>query len=367
MKNLGIITDEEFGTLHEPPFPKPSFLAFENPDRVKFILEFLERKGIFKDERITRVAPEKAEESILTLAHSKYHVNSIKKLSEKGGGIVGDENFVDRDTYHLASKAVGGAIRAVEGILEGEFDHSLALIRPPGHHAIRDKASGLCIFNNIATAILYLRKVKRYRKKIAIVDIDDHFGDGVCQYFYEDPSVLYCSIHEFDFIEWDVGDVDEVGEDEAVGTNVNFPIPPGIIDENFLEFFDVIDPILHQFGPDLVIVATGFDMYFDDPIGSSLLTSKAYYEGAKRLLELSNETCGGKLAFILEGGYSLTGMPYCVHSMIKALLGEEYERPESEYKDFSPQSKRIQVNNMKAALKKALSPYWSFDDATSNT
>lgn len=359
-KKIGIITDIEFGEKHEPPYPKPSFFSFESPLRIKFILEYFKKIDLFKNEQIIKISPYPVGFNVLRLAHSKYFIKSIQKISKRGGGLINDEVFVTGDTYHLARKAVGGAIQAVEKVINGEISQSFAIIRPPGHHATRESASGLCIFNNIANAILYLRKQLNYDKKIAIVDIDDHFGDGLCQYFYEDPSVLYCSIHEFDYIDWDTGDFDELGEDEGEGTNINFPVVSGITNDNFLEFLDIITPVLKQFKPDLIIVAAGFDMYFDDPIGSCNLTSEAYHKFTKSLLQTANETCEGRLAFILEGGYSLVGLPFCIHAVIKALLGHPHEPMETEYSDFSTRSKTPQIDKIKEKLLERLKRYYDF-------
>ncbi len=357
-KKIGILIDEDFAVKNAPPYSKPAFLSHENPFRIKIIVEHLENVKIFKDERIIRFKPREIDEKVLQLAHSKYYINTVKRFSLKGGGLLGDEVFVTQDTYDLAKKAVGGAIRAVEAVLNNEVDQALALIRPPGHHATRENASGLCVFNNIANAILYLRNLN-YKKKIAIIDIDDHFGDGLCQYFYEDPCVLYASIHEFDFIDWDTGDIDELGEDKGEGTNINFPIPSGITDEDFLEWLDIIDPILRQFKPDMIIIAAGFDMYYDDPIGSCLLTSVSYYNFTEKILEIADDVCEGKIAFILEGGYSIIGLPACIHSVIKALLKENYERPDFEYMDFSKKSQKPYIIKIKSALKKLLMDFWT--------
>ncbi len=359
-KKIGIVVDEDFALKHLPPFPRPSFYSYENPYRIKFILDYMDKIELFNDERIIKRVPKDIDESVLELAHSKYYINSIKQLSRKGGGgLLGDEVFVVKDTYSLAKKAVGGAIEAIESVLNKELGQSIALIRPPGHHATREKASGLCIFNNIANAILYLRKRINYKKKIAIIDIDDHFGDGLCQYFYEDPNVLYFSIHEFDFVNGDVGDIDELGEDEGRGTNINFPIPMDLRDNEFLEFMDILEQILKEYRPDLIIIATGLDMYFADPIGNCLLTSISYYKFTEKILKIAEDVCEGKLAFILEGGYSLIGLPVCIDAIIKALLNKEYKRPDFENKAFPVDTKNKEIiDKIKFELKNLLKNYW---------
>ena len=358
-KKVGIILDDDFGFKHIPPYPKPSFISFEHPLRINSILNHLERNGIFKDNRVVKVKPKEIDEAILELAHSKYHIAAIKKISDVGGGLLDDEVFVTDDTFDLAKKAVGGAIEAIEGVVKNRYTQSFALIRPPGHHAYREKSSGLCIFNNIANSILYLRKKLSYNEKIAIIDIDDHFGDGIAQYFYHDPSVLYFSLHEFDFTEGDIGMFDELGQDEGIGKNINFPVPEGITNEDFYYCLDLLEPLLNEFHPSLIIVAAGFDMYYADPIGNCLLTSTAYNHFATKILRIAEDLCEGKISFVLEGGYDVIGLPYCVEAVLKALLNEKYEAPVFE-KDalFLGESNIEDLKKIKKMLTKLLSPYW---------
>jgi len=354
---LGIVTDDAFGLMHEPPYPKPSFISFENPSRISHVVTYLKNQSIFENEQVVRLEPIEIAESDLYLAHSRYHVDSIKRISSLGGGLLEEEVFVTEDTFTLAKMAVGGAIQAILSVISGEINQSFALIRPPGHHALREKSSGLCIFNNIANAIYYVRKYMNYQEKIAIVDIDDHFGDGLARYFYEDPNVLYFSIHEYDYDMGDLGLIDELGSYEGVGKNVNFPVPPGIVNQDFLKLFEIIKPILTEFRPSIIIVAAGFDMYFADPIGNCQLTSITYHQFAKSLLKLSEKICEGKLAFILEGGYSIIGLKYCVLAIIKALLDETYNPPEFENVSL-PNTVSNEVDKIKNMLLKLLTPYW---------
>jgi len=354
---LGIVTDGAFGLMHDPPYSKPSFISFENPSRISHVITYLKKQNIFENGNVLRLEPLDINESALNLAHSHYYIDSIKRISSLGGGLLEDEVFVTEDTFTIAKMAVGGAIQAILSIISGEVNQSFALIRPPGHHALREKASGLCIFNNIANAIYYVRDYMNYQEKIAIIDIDDHFGDGLARYFYEDPNVLYFSIHEYDFEMGDVGLMDELGASEGLGKNINFPVPPGIVNQDFLKLFDVVKPILQEFRPSMIIVATGFDMYFADPIGNCQLTSIAYYQFAKNLLKLSEDICDGKLAFILEGGYSIIGLKYCVLAIIKALLNETYNPPEFENISL-PNVVSNEVDKIRNTLIKLLTPYW---------
>jgi acetoin utilization deacetylase AcuC-like enzyme len=356
---IGIIVDKDFAEKNNPPYPHPIFLSYESPLRIQSILNYLGIKNVFENERVIKFEPNPVEDSTLNLAHSKYHIDSIRNISSRGYGLLGDEVFVTEDTFELAKKAVGGTILAVENVLNQNVNQSIALIRPPGHHALREKASGLCIFNNIANSIIYLREKLQRIIKVAIIDIDAHFGDGLVQYFYEDPSVLYFSVHEFDFVEGDIGFIDELGYGEGLGKSINFPIPPKTPDAHFLTFMDIIEPLLHEFKPEVIIVAAGFDLYFADPIGNGSLTSVSYYNFARKILSLAENICEGKLAFVLEGGYSLIGLPYCVYAVIKGLLGEVYERPDFEKFEISEEEEKEEdIMKIKNSLKSLLSKYW---------
>ncbi|MBY9005715.1 MAG: histone deacetylase [Candidatus Lokiarchaeota archaeon] len=358
-KKIGILTDDDFSNQHQPPYPRPTFFAYESPLRISSIMSYLNTLDIFNNECIIKLSPKLIDESILKLAHSQYHIDLIKRLSESGHGILGEDIFITQDSYSLAKKAVGGAIEAVESVIDRKVDQSFALIRPPGHHAVKDNASGLCIFNNIANSILYLREKKKYKKKIAIIDIDDHFGDGIARYFYDDPDVLYFSIHEFDFLEGDLGYYTELGEGDGLGKNINFPIPVNTTDKDFLEFMKILKPIFTEFNPDLIICAIGFDMHFADQIGNCLLTSKSYYRFTRQILELSEEICDGKLAFILEGGYNLIALPICVNAVIRSLLNEEFSLSKFEdNKYFLKFDNKRKITKIKNDLKDLLKKYW---------
>lgn len=358
-KKIGLIIDKDFGMKHIPPYPHPIFLSYESPMRIESILTYLNKKKILENDNVTIIEPIVIDDYILELAHSKYYIDSVKNLSKLGNGLIGEEVFITEDTYDLAKKAVGGAIIAMEKVINQEVNQSFALIRPPGHHALREIGSGFCIFNNIANAVLYLREKLHFHEKIAIIDIDDHFGDGLVQYFYSDPSVLYFSVHEYDYVEGDIGYINELGEGEGLGRSINFPLPMNSTDNEFLEFMEILEPILKEFDPELIIVAAGFDMYYDDPIGNNLLTSISYNKFAQRILNLAEDICEGKLVFVLEGGYSLIGLPVCIHSIITALLKREFRPPNFEWLDFSNYSNKNQIYKIKTALKKLLSTYWT--------
>ena len=359
-KKIGIVIDDDFSVQHQPPYPHPTFFSYETPLRIRSIMKYIENQELFINKSIVKLSPKLIDESILKLAHSQYHIDTIKRLSKSGHCILGEDIFITHDTYQLAKKAVGGAIEAIESVLDGKVDQSFALIRPPGHHAHRDLASGLCIFNNIANSILYLREKKNYKEKIAIIDIDDHFGDGIARYFYDDPSILYFSVHEFDFLEGDIGYITELGEGDGLGKSINFPIPINTSDDFFLEFMDLLKPILEEFNPDLILVAIGFDMHYADQIGNCLLTSRSYNKFTKQILKISEKICNGKLVFILEGGYNLLALPICFFAVISALLNENLVKFNFEESSFSKSDDMNRILKIKKLLKNLLEKYWKF-------
>lgn len=356
---IGIIFDEDFALKHIPPYPKPAFIAFEHPDRVKVMINALNREHIFENKRVLKIIPPEIQDDIIELAHSKFHLDTIRKISKGGGGIIDDEVFITPDTFEVAKKAVSGAIIAVELVIKNEINQSIALIRPPGHHAFRDRASGLCIFNNIALSILFLREKLNFAGKIAIIDIDNHFGDGLAHYFYEDPSVLYISIHEYDFSQLDLGFIDELGAGDGLGTNINIPVPEGLNSSEFLDLIDFIEPVLQEFSPKILIIATGFDTYYADPIGNSKLISEAFYNFSIKIMHIAEELCEAKVAFVLEGGYNLIGMQYCLLALIKGILNESYSAPAFEDSFRNEYSNLQELEKIKKYIIKTIQPYWN--------
>lgn len=359
MNTVGIVSHKDFEVLNEPPYPKPYFESFESPLRIKCIMDYFEKMKLFNDDRIKKIPINVYDEKNIELVHSKYHIESVKFFSNLGSGSIGESIFITSDTYALSKKAIDATITALSCVLDGTVNQSFAFIRPPGHHALRDVGSGLCIFNNIAVAIQYLKKIKKTANKIGIIDIDNHYGDGLAKFFYEDPDVLYFSIHEYDFDQGELGFIYELGESESAGKNINFPIPPKTTDKYFSELFDIVNPVFTEFKPDIIVVACGFDFHYTDPIGNCLLTAKAYIEFAKKALDLANKICDGKISFVLEGGYSLTALPICSYSMIKTLIGDQIELPFEE-KIQLPEDPDVPetISRIKTELLDLLKNFW---------
>ncbi|WP_332450304.1 histone deacetylase family protein [Methanoculleus sp.] len=247
---------------------------------------------------VRRVAPEQATSDDLARVHTHRYIESVRSLCRECPP--GRVRYLDPDTYvtsrsfNAALYAAGAAILTVERTLEGE--HSFALVRPPGHHAMPDRAMGFCLFNNVAVAAV---KALESVDRVAILDWDVHHGNGTQAVFYASNRVLYCSVHQagiFPLTGWP----DERGVGPGIGYTINAPLEAGSTGADYaLVFREVFIPAFRWFRPDLVIVSAGQDALFDDPLGSMLLRPGDFGVLTGMLVDSG----GPALALVLEGGY----------------------------------------------------------------
>ncbi len=270
------------------------------------------------------VSPRQASKEDILSAHSPYLYDLVRELSRFERGEAGSSSFTSKDTFRLACLAAGGAIEAVEAIMEGRCRRSLALIRPPGHHAGQGHTSGLCFFNNVAVAVKRLQR--RGIRKVLILDVDSHPGDGTAQIFYSDPSVLVLSFHEYDQEVAGAGWLDENGYGEGEGYTVNVPLPLGIRGKPYLWVFErVFHGVAEWFRPDFIVVSLGLDTHYADPIGNLFLQALDHAEITGHVLSVADEFCKGRVSFILEGGYSLLALPLSVAAVISRIVDSKIE------------------------------------------
>lgn len=319
----------------------------ENSMRLKAVVELLTRKSVF--EKIPLVKPARAEREDILRVHIEEHYDLIKRISEKGGGSIDADTYVTEKSFETAMLAAGGVMSCIDGCMEG-YEHSFALVRPPGHHAESNRAMGFCLFNNAAVGAKYA--MDEYgMKKIFILDWDVHHGNGTQEIFYSSPEVLYVSLHQHPLYPG-TGHVDEVGSGNGAGYNINIPLPPGTCDSSYLEAFDgIVMPVLRQFDPELVIVSAGYDAHHDDPLGGMNLSSSCYYEMTKRLAGASK-----KIVLALEGGYDLTALAKSVFATLAALFDLE----KGELERFSPENEKVTkyAESKIRAVKNNISRYW---------
>jgi len=322
----------------------------ERPRRLVEIVSLL-RKELY--DKLDFIEPKEADEKDLLKVHSKDYIDLVKRLSERGG-LIDLDTPVPKGTFEIAKLAVGAGIRVVSEIHKESYKADFALVRPPGHHAGKDFGGGFCYFNNIAIAVRYLQS--RGIKKCAILDWDAHHGNGTQDIFYDDPTVLYFSTHQSPLYPG-TGKIDEIGINEGEGYNINFPLKAGTTGKSFEFILDeIFIPVVREFEPDFVLVSAGYDAYFRDPLTNLNFTVETYANATRKVKELSEEICEGRLAFFLEGGYELKGLSYSVLATVSTLVDspiviEPYRVGEQKVDEY--------VKDRVEKLKKVLMKYWS--------
>ena len=269
-------------------------------------------------------APREATVEELLRVHSPEHVANMKLESGKDEGDAGGGYTpMDSRSYGLALLSAGSALTALELVLGGNVANAHAMLRRSGHHAWRDSGYGFCIFNNCAVVARAAQAALGLRR-VAIVDIDAHHGNGSEWIFASDPSVLTISIHQDRGFPSDTGLVEHVGEGDGIGTNVNINLPAGTGDPGYHYALDrIVLPSLREFGPELIVVASGVDASLFDPLSRRAVTATGFAGVAERLLAVADEVCGGRLVSVQEGGYSHVYAPFCWLAIVETLARVE--------------------------------------------
>jgi acetoin utilization deacetylase AcuC-like enzyme len=285
----------------------------ERPDRLRAI------KRVLEDERfagLVRVeAPEGDRETILAV-HPEEFVRSIETaIPAEGLRRIDADTSVSPKSWQAALRAVGGANAAVDDVFSRAADNVFVAMRPPGHHAERDRAMGFCLFNNAAIAARHAQKAHG-AERVAIVDFDVHHGNGTQDIFWQDPSVLYCSTHQMPLYPG-TGAKDETG----AGNIVNAPLLPESGSDSFREAFSGrVLPALDTFGPDLIIVSAGFDAHYRDPLAELNLVEDDFDWATGVLMERASRWSDNRLVSLLEGGYDLEGLAFSAAAHVKRLM-----------------------------------------------
>lgn len=290
----------------------------ESPARLRAITDRLQASGLWG--RLTQIAPAAAPDEWITQVHAPAYLQHLKDRAPKSGRVSLDaDTAMSPGSLSAAYLAAGGALQAVDALMAHQVDNAFCAVRPPGHHAEEDRAMGFCLFNNVAIAARYAQR-RHGLQRILIVDWDVHHGNGTQNTFYDDPSVLFFSTHQYPHYPG-TGRATEEGRGQGQGYTINVPMSAGAGDEEYQEIFDkVLIPAADAFRPDLVIVSAGFDAHRDDPLAGMGLTEDGYSALSRLVLDIARRHCGGRLLSSLEGGYNLEALSASVERHVQALL-----------------------------------------------
>lgn len=326
---VGLVYDERY-LQHDPgayrlrasnelfpfaePVPHPSNQVLV--ERTKHLLDLT---GL--TQRLVPLVGRLATDAELVAYHTPAYVARVQAVSAAGGGDAGRNARLAAGGETIARLAAGGVCAAVEAVMQGDVARAVALVRPPGHHAMADLGMGFCLYNNVVVAVRAAQR-RWGLTRVLIVDWDVHHGNGIQDAFYADPSVLFISLHQDQLFPQGWGDWTEIGIEAGAGLTVNIPLPAGTGDAGYRAAFDqLVEPIACQYQPELIVVAAGQDASNADPLGRMCVTSDGFREMTARLMAIAAEQCDGRLVVAQEGGYAEWYAPYCTLAVIETLLG----------------------------------------------
>ncbi len=320
------------------------------------IERYLGDKGIFK--RIRRQVPRIATKRDVLMVHTAYLYDTIRLMSELGAGQLGEAAYASPTLLRDALFAAGGAIMAIEEVVQGRAKHALSMMRPPGHHASRSTPAGLCYFNNVAIAIRHAM-AKLGIKRVSILDTDDHFGNGTAEIFYEDANVQYIGIHEYDYVNFGTGHFEEIGFGDAAGTNINIPLIEGAGNRTYEEVMTrIVRQAISRFHPEIIVVSAGYDTHYADPVGNMNVDSRTYWAFGGLVADLVERQNMHGSVWVLEGGYNLFALGPSVEATIVGLeRGEMPHLPDQADLREEPEIYQMNREVIERVLK-TISSYW---------
>jgi acetoin utilization deacetylase AcuC-like enzyme len=313
-----LVHSPEYLEHDEPSHP-------ENAGRLRAIIESFRSSGAWDEAE--HLAPQPLAPERLSSVHDPAYIERVRELAAQGPRYLDPDTYLTPASYRVARLAAGGVVQAMEAVLDGAFQGALALVRPPGHHATRDRGMGFCLFNNVAIAARLALEEQRL-DRVLIVDWDVHHGNGTQEAFYHDGRVLYFSTHQYPLYPG-TGSIRETGAGSGAGCIVNVPLPAGAGDAGYGRVFEeILWPIAHRFRPQLVLVSAGFDGHWADPLATMRLTVRGFARLAALVHEVAQAWCPGRLVLALEGGYHPRALAYSVLACFRVWQGQKPEEVE---------------------------------------
>ena len=287
-----------------------------HPEKIDRVTAVIDNFKKINNKKLIWKKPVKFDPSLLINTHSSKYIDLVNKsFPENGLAFLDGDTVVSPGSKDATKDAVGSIISAIYGVQQKEFKNAFCAVRPPGHHAEKDKAMGFCIYNNVAVGANYLIKKYNY-SKVAIIDFDVHHGNGTQNIFYDNEKVLYISTHQYPYYPGS-GSEKEKGKFNNV---LNVPLEAGTTAEEYLNAYEHVLKKLKEFRPEFLLFSAGFDAHIDDPLAQLKLGSEDFYQLTKRTLEISKPMCNGNVVSILEGGYDLKALQDSSKRHVDALI-----------------------------------------------
>lgn len=304
---------DEFNLKHDSPGHP------ETARRLALTWDLLQAQGILP--KLARIPCQEADLATIAQVHSPAYLERLAAMAQAGGGHLDPDTYVTPDSLRAARLAVGGLLGIVDEVMTGRADNGFGLVRPPGHHARPGQGMGFCLFANVAIAARHAQ-TRHAAARVLIVDFDVHHGNGTQEVFYDDPSVLFFSVHQFPYYPG-TGSRDERGAGPGEGYTLNVPLPAGAGDGAYLAAFEqILTPAAREFQPDLILLSAGYDAHWQDPLGGHLVSIPGYARLVSHLMVLADELCDGRLVCALEGGYNLEVLPSAILTTLNILGGQ---------------------------------------------
>jgi len=287
-----------------------------HPEKIDRVTAIIDNFKKLNNKNLIWKKPSKFKRELLENTHNKDYINFVEKsFPEKGLSFLDGDTIISPGSKEATTDAVGSIITAIDGVENKEFKNAFCAVRPPGHHAEKNKAMGFCIYNNVAVGAHHL--LEKYKlNKVVIIDFDVHHGNGTQDIFYDNSKVLYISTHQYPYYPGS-GAEQEKGKYNNI---LNIPLPAGTTSEKYLNAYEFVLKKVKEFKPEFILFSAGFDAHKDDPLAQFELNSKDFYDLTKRTLELSKLYCHGKVVSILEGGYDLNALQESSEMHVNALI-----------------------------------------------
>jgi len=287
----------------------------ERPERLGVLQPVLDARA-----DVVRVDARLASVEELALAHDEAHIAAVARTAGRAGLSFDADTPVSAASYDTARLASGGVLALLDEVVAGRLRNGFAFVRPPGHHAERERAMGFCLFNNVAVGAAYLR-ARHGLERVMVIDWDVHHGNGTQHAFARQPGVLFVSAHRWPFYPG-TGALDEIGERDGRGFTVNLPFPGGYGDAEYRAAFErIVAPLVVEYAPQLVLISAGFDPHARDPLGGMRVSAHGFAALARALIDAAEQVCGGRVVAVLEGGYDLHALRDSSLAVLDQLCG----------------------------------------------